>query len=240
MSNKVKQTRLLVVFDFDHTLIDGNTDTWITKLHPSTMQLIREHQRNGWCWTNIMDKVFGILHAENLNKEDYIKCFETLKFTEGMKEACNFLQSKAVPTIVISDSNSYFIDHLLERDLLNEVFCGIYTNPASWDSDGCLRVERHHKHECNICPLNLCKRKVLQNHLADNCQRFEHIVYVGDGHGDLCPCLALKQGDYILAREGYKLLKCLQGERRSEVKAEVVSWTSGFEVLRLFEKLCEL
>ena len=184
-----------------------------------------------------MDKVFGVLHSENLSKDDYVRCLKTLKFTAGMKEACHFLQSKDVPTIVISDSNSYFIEHLLERDVLYKTFCSIYTNPASWDMDGCLHVDRYHKHQCSACPLNLCKRKVLQTHLADCGESYDCIVYVGDGHGDLCPCLALKQGDYILARKGYKLLKCLQGERRGEVKAEVVPWTSGFEVLQLFQKL---
>ena len=235
---QVKQARILVIFDFDHTLVDGNTDTWITKLQPSAMQLIREHQRNGWCWTDIMDKVFGNLHAENLKKEDFNRCFESLKFTAGMKEACNFLHEKGVSTIIISDSNSYFIDHLLQRDSLCHIFCSVYTNPAEWDSNGCLHIEQYHKHECSVCPPNLCKRKVLQEHLANQCQSYEHIVYIGDGHGDLCPCLELKQADYISARRGYKLLNCLQGRQSSEVKAEVVPWTSGFDVLQLFQKLC--
>lgn len=236
---QVKQARLLAVFDFDHTLVDGNTDTWITKLHPCTMQLIREHQQYGWCWTNIMDKVFEVLHSEKFLKNDFVTCLESLKFTAGMKETCNYLQSNSVSTIIISDSNSYFIDHLLERDSLHCTFCSIYTNPAGWRSDGRLHVERFHEHECTVCPLNLCKRKVLQTHLADCAERYESIVYVGDGHGDLCPSLALKPGDYILARDGYKLLKYLKGEKGEEVKADVIPWSSGFEVLQFFQQLCE-
>lgn len=185
-----------------------------------------------------MDKVFTTLYAENFRKQDYIKCFESLEFTAGMKETCYFLQNKGIPAIVISDSNSYFIDHLLQRDFLYDAFCGVYTNPALWDSNGCLRVEHCHAHQCSACPLNLCKTKALQEHLANQCLSYENIVYVGDGHGDVCPCLTLKQGDYILAREGYKLLKCLQGERSSEVRADVVPWTSGFDILKLLEKLC--
>ena len=187
-----------------------------------------------------MDKVFGVLHAENLTKEDYIKCFETLQFTEGMKEACHFLQTQKVPAIIISDSNSYFIDHILERDFLCEAFCGVYTNPAKWESSGRLNVERYHEHDCNHCPPNLCKSTVLQKYVTDCHQHFKHIVYVGDGHGDLCPCLMLTEEDYILARKGYKLLNCLQGEKTSEVKAEVVPWTTGFEALQLFQKLCDI
>jgi len=50
----------------------------------------------------------------------------------------------------------------------------------------------------------------------------------------------LTEEDYILARKGYKLLNCLQGEKTSEVKAEVVPWTTGFEALQLFQKLCDI
>lgn len=203
------------------------------------MQLIQEHQRNGMCWTNIMDKVFGVLHSQNLSKDDYEGCLETLQFMEGMKEVCCFLRTRDVPAIIISDSNSYFIDHILKRDFLRDAFCEIYTNPAQWDSSGRLNIERYHGHDCNRCPQNLCKSTVLQKHLADNGESYEHIVYIGDGHGDLCPSLVLKDGDYVLARKGFKLLKCLQGENRSEVNAEVVPWTTGFEVLQLFQKLCE-
>ena len=170
--------------------------------------------------------------------EDYIKCFESLKFIDGMKETCSFLLSKNVPTIIISDSNSYFINHLLARDSLQDVFRDIYTNPASWDDSGCLNVEHYHKHQCKVCPQNLCKRKVLQEHVAQSCQTYKHIVYVGDGHGDLCPCLALEHGDYILAREGYTLLNNLLGDR-CDVKAEIVPWTSGFDVLQLLRMLFE-
>ncbi|KAK2570295.1 putative phosphatase phospho2 [Acropora cervicornis] len=238
MSSEVKQERLLVVFDFDHTLANGNTDTWITKMLPSLKQMISEHRKSGWCWTNIMDKAFSTLHGHGITMADYIKCFESLKFIDGMKETCSFLLSKNVPTIIISDSNSYFIDHLLARDSLQDVFRDIYTNPASWDDCGCLNVEHYHKHQCKVCPQNLCKRKVLQEHVAQSCQTYKHIVYVGDGHGDLCPCLALEHGDYILAREGYTLLNNLLGDR-CDVKAEIVPWKSGFDILQLLRMLCE-
>ena len=185
-----------------------------------------------------MDKVFCTLHMEGITKENYTKCFESLKFMEGMKEACNFLCSESIPTIIISDSNNWFIHHLLERDSLQEVFSSIYTNPAWWDETGCLHVADHHEHQCNTCPRNLCKRKVLEEHMTCHGQTYKHIVYVGDGNNDLCPCLALKDKDYILAREGYRLLNGLLGARSSEVTAEVIPWVSGFDVLQFFQKLC--
>lgn len=75
---QVQQFKLLVVFDFDYFFVDGNTDIWVIKLFLFIMQLIREYQKKGWCWINVMDKVFGVLYVENLIKEDYEKCFEIL------------------------------------------------------------------------------------------------------------------------------------------------------------------
>lgn len=65
-----------------------------------------------------MDKVFCILYMEGIIKENYIKCFESLKFMEGMKEVCNFLRSESILIIIIFDFNNWFIYYLLERDFL--------------------------------------------------------------------------------------------------------------------------
>ena len=230
---------MLTVFDFDHTLVDGNTDTWITNMHPATLDLIRSHQKKGWCWTDIMDKVFGDLHSQNLQKDDYHKCFKTLPFTPGMKETCEFLHSNNIESIIISDSNTEFINHLLTRDSLGKVFSMVYTNPAEWDDNGCLHVKRYHSHHnCNQCPLNLCKGEVLKKHIEKHSGTYDHIVFIGDGKGDLCPCLSLKHGDYAVAREGYKLLQLLRDQEFSDSQAIVVPWRSGFEVLELFKSLC--
>ena len=226
------------MFDFDHTLVDGNTDTWVTKMYPPTKQLIRKHQQNGWCWTNIMSNVFSVLSSSNFKQKDYERCLETLQLTPGMQETCNFLRVAGVQSIIISDSNSYFIDHLLQRESLHDVFSNIYTNPAKWDDNGCLLVERYQDNRtCNLCPKNLCKNEVLQTYLRDHNQSYDVFVYTGDGHGDLCPSVALNKEDFILAREGYKLLNCLQGEKKSEVKARVIPWVSGFDVLEFFKEL---
>ena len=46
--------KLLAVFDFDHTLVDGNTDTWILDLYPPCRQQMKQQKSEGVCWTDIM------------------------------------------------------------------------------------------------------------------------------------------------------------------------------------------
>lgn len=53
--------------------------------------------------------------------------------------------------------------------------------------------------------MNLCKGAVLDSLLHAGAERPSPIVYVGDGGGDLCPCLRLRVGDRALARSGFAL-----------------------------------
>ena len=242
---KMEAPKILAVFDFDHTLVDGNTDTWILDLYPMSRQQMKQQKSEGCCWTDIMHGIFKLLHGQNVKKQDYERCFVSLPFTEGMKETCDFLRNKKIPSIIISDSNSYFIEHLLQRDSLQELFSNIYTNPASWSEDGCLNVERYHSHACKRCPQNLCKGKVLRKYIDEykikTRQEIDCVVYVGDGHGDACAAMAVESGGSVLAREGYTLLSMLKKEQEISdgalPHAKVVPWKTGFDVLKEFQMI---
>ena len=44
--------KLLVVFDFDHTLVDANTDTWVTKLGDEALHRVQATWEEKFsCWT---------------------------------------------------------------------------------------------------------------------------------------------------------------------------------------------
>lgn len=63
---------------------------------------------------------------------------------------------------IVSDANQFFIDKILEQHDLLDCFSEIYTNAASVDENGNLRILPYHSdalppHSCNPCPSNLCK-----------------------------------------------------------------------------------
>lgn len=237
---RMERPQMLVVFDFDYTLVDGNTDTWITKLSSKAKTAINDGRNKQMCWTNIMQNVFKTLNQENFSQQDYVNCLKSLQFIEGMKETCEFIFRNNIPCIIISDSNTYFIDHLLKRDGLEHVFCEVFTNPAKW-KEGCLHVERYHNHGCGLCPANLCKKEVLLGFISNYTQNqpsFNHIFYVGDGKGDLCPSLSLSEKDYVMARDGYTLHDLLIKQKsNSTVKPTVKPWTSGFQILESLKEV---
>lgn len=116
----------------------------------------------------------------------------------------------------------------------------IYTNPATVSPLGQLLVQPHHTHACGACPVNMCKRHILQTHwqgLADSLQQGPRIVYVGDGGNDLCPAQSMGPEDILFVRAGYGLDKLLQDpDVRASVKARVHVWQSAAEICDVLQQ----
>ncbi|KAK3913010.1 Phosphoethanolamine/phosphocholine phosphatase [Frankliniella fusca] len=193
--------RLLVAFDFDNTIIDGNSDTIVRDLL--------------------------------LTKPPKIPA------VPGMTDLLRFLNQSDVEVIIISDSNSFFINVWLEA-LFDQIctIAKVYTNQAFFDSSGLLNVSMYHdppQDWCQMCPKNLCKGFVLAKHLKEKlCEgiEFSHVAYIGDGRNDFCPCTKLMETDYIFPRQGYSLSKILEGSITKpnltcEIKAIVNAWDNA-------------
>lgn len=166
---------------------------------------------------------------------------ETIPLTAGMADLLTFIleHKRAVDCIVISDSNTMFIEWILQAVELRAAVDHIFTNPARINEQGFMEVRHHHSHDCSQCPVNLCKRKVLELYLSehrDGGAAYERVFYVGDGRNDLCPTSCLRKHDVAMPRRGYtleKLLADLANQRDNHcLKAKVITWTSGSEILQ--------
>lgn len=101
-----------------------------------------------------------------------------------------------------------------------------------------MEVQCYHSHDCEQCPVNLCKKKVLELYLSEQSDggvEYERIFYVGDGGNDLCPTASLRGNDVAMPRKGYTLEKLLtklesQGDNTSP-RAKVIAWSSGTDIL---------
>lgn len=107
--------RTLFAFDFDHTVVDGNTDTWVTKALPGgdIPSDIKNSYQNGH-WTKYMQRVLAHLHAAGVTVTDMQKQLQQLPYTAGMDQLLQHLQrSPHCSSIILSDSNGHFIDWIL-------------------------------------------------------------------------------------------------------------------------------
>lgn len=231
--------KILLVFDFDNTIIDDNSDTWIVQCAPEKKLPVelKESYKKGF-WTEFMGRVFKYLGDKGVREDEMKRAVTSMPFTSGMVELLNFIRKNKdkFDCIIISDSNSVFIDWVLEATNFHDVFDKVFTNPAAFDGSGHLTVENYHAHSCYRCPKNLCKNVVLVEFVDKQLQQgvtYTRIVYIGDGGNDLCPVTFLKKNDVAMPRKGYTLQKTLSRMSQNLEPMEycVVAWSSGVEVI---------
>lgn len=151
-------------------------------------------------------------------------------YSQAVKAVRAVEAAQDADAIIISDSNSVFIDCILQECGVADVFSTVLTNPASFSSEGLLSVAWHHTHDCQRCKTtpHMCKGEVrvdspslvllcfdtiigtiLKCYFADSAEKYSRVVYIGDGQNDLCPMLQLKKGDVGVVRRGHGLEKAL-------------------------------
>ncbi|XP_011061015.1 PREDICTED: LOW QUALITY PROTEIN: pyridoxal phosphate phosphatase PHOSPHO2-like [Acromyrmex echinatior] len=217
---------ILVAFDFDHTICDGNTDLVVQNLLPIEISKDVHNLRKSSGWIVYMSKIFELLH------ENSVKSHQIANVIIG------------IPEVAGMQSNSVFIDSWLRSRQLNHVVSHVFTNPARYDKDK-LRVDPYHIQDtCKMSTVNLCKGQILTDYIQDKHKQgksYERIVYVGDGRNDLCPILRLSETDLACPRKGYSLINQLNELSTSmSTKAKIVPWEDGTDLQFRLEQFIEL
>ncbi|XP_058486393.1 pyridoxal phosphate phosphatase PHOSPHO2 [Solea solea] len=232
--------KTLMVFDFDHTVVDDNSDTWVVRCLPGQTlpDSVKNSYRKGH-WTEFMGRVMSYIGHQEVSPDRVQSVMETIPFTAGMTDLLSYIsQNKStIDCIIISDSNTMFIDWVLHAAGLQAAVDRVFTNPAKFNELGHMEVQCHHSHQCDRCPVNLCKKEVLELYLSDwsdNGVEYAQIFYVGDGGNDLCPTFCLRSHDVVMPRKGYtleKLLTKLEGQE-GETSPRVFAWSNGTDILQ--------
>lgn len=194
-----------------------------------------------------MAAIFEFLHSHGVTETEMKAAMHELPFVDGMKDLLTYLDKDLFDVIIISDSNSAFIDYVLENAELKHVVKRVYTNPAKFDDKGCLKISFYHNQDwCDLSTENLCKGHILEEHVKelDTGAEYARVVYVGDGNNDLCPALKLQSRDYICPRIQYALWKKmkklghLDGEvSELDIKAKILEWDSATQILELVKTI---
>jgi len=227
--------KFLIAFDFDDTVIAANSDLYICRLAPQgeiPQHIKALYSKHGW--THYMSAIFTYLHENGTVPDDMLRCMREIDFINGMKGLFHFLNDNNFDIIIISDSNSVFIDCILTSAGVAPLVQKVYTNPAKFDEKGQLHLDCYHLQDwCNLSTVNLCKGHILKTHVEEQRKigvEYDVVCYVGDGSNDVCPCLKLSSRDIAFPRVGYKLMSELD-RRHEEVNAKVIPWQSGSDIM---------
>ncbi|XP_078052648.1 putative phosphatase phospho2 [Augochlora pura] len=234
---------VLVVFDFDHTISNDNTDVVARKLLPQeklTDNVKQLYRTSGWI--PYMAKIFELLHSSLIDIKQIEKAIINIPSVPGIENLLKELHVRGCEIIIISDANTLFIDQWLRSKKLDHVITKVFTNPAKVDANGVIRIDMYHVQlSCKLSTVNLCKGQILESYIKQRKNEgvhFDRVAYVGDGRNDLCPSLRLTERDFVFPRENYMLIKILNGSKKMdipEMKARVFPWSDGTQILETLE-----
>ncbi|ETV77379.1 hypothetical protein, variant [Aphanomyces astaci] len=223
----------LVVFDYDRSLIDDNSDTYIFhQVQPELVVHLKELTAAGVQWTQAVDQALSKL---NCSKETLIDVIGRIPVQDGMLDAVHLAHERGWEVAIVSDANTVFIDAFLNLHNLTSIITQVFTNHSAFQGDT-LHVTPYHPldqppHGCPRCPTNMCKGSIVKQIKAS--AEYTKILYIGDGGGDFCPVATeLSSNDVVFAREKYELLHKVQ---QTPVLATVVPWNTGFDILKGFQ-----
>ncbi|KAG0307820.1 hypothetical protein BGZ97_000270 [Linnemannia gamsii] len=247
----------LACFDFDWSLIDTDSDRFVIeylspvlrhKLDTSPMQ-----------WTDLQNECLKEYHEQGGSGEMIRESLTKIPLDSKMIQACQLLHSKGWVLAIVSDANQVYIEGILEHYGIRNLFSAIITNPAFWDTQDRLHIQRliladGTPHGCTtgVCSLNICKGQEIDKLLlqlgSDNkagetfgssgkeAKVLPRMLYVGDGRNDYCPALRMKSAqDIYFVRKGRSLEKYLQTTDalgiREAIRARIVFWDKAGEIL---------
>lgn len=237
----------LAAFDFDNTIVDKNTDYVAINLLPKgaiSPDLKQLYKQDGW--TNYMQGIFELLFKHQIKEAIIKKAMKEIPPTSGMCYLIKQLsETLNYDIIIISDSNSYFINTWLDAHGLQENILQVFTNTAKFEND-LLKIQMYHLQDhCKLSTKNLCKGQILEDFIEAQDKinvKYEKIVYVGDGSNDFCPILRLKETDLACVREDYKCAKMVAETQSGnpidatgvpyKIKAEILVWNTAFDILK--------
>eukprot|EP01087_Luapelamoeba_hula_P019024 TRINITY_DN6245_c0_g1_i2.p1 TRINITY_DN6245_c0_g1~~TRINITY_DN6245_c0_g1_i2.p1 ORF type:complete len:250 (-),score=24.38 TRINITY_DN6245_c0_g1_i2:69-818(-) len=236
--------KTLVAFDFDWSLLEANSDTWIVqKVAPSLYAQIRNAYTRGQSWASFMDGAMGQLFESGVKRSEVDEAFKAIPLRKEMIQALELCKAKDCDIVIISAANSHFIETILKHYGIREHFQTIHTHVADWDAQGRLRVSSYHnhpaqpeadacgrKHTCPDCPSDMCKGTILAEYMM-----YDRIFYIGDSTNDFCALTRLRPGDHAFVRQDYVLHEMLSDPKNAErVRGQVDLWLDAEKVRDLF------
>ncbi|GFP85678.1 inorganic pyrophosphatase 2 [Phtheirospermum japonicum] len=231
---------IVVIFDFDKTIIEVDSDNWVvdelgaTKLFDQLLPTMP--------WNSLMDRMMKELHARGKTIEDIKEVLRRAPLHPMIVPAIKKAHALGCDMRILSDANIFFIETILEHLGIKDCFSEINSNPSYVDEDGRLRISPYvdfHKspHGCKLCPPNMCKGMIVERIQASLSKESNNkMIYLGDGAGDFCPSLRLKEGDCMMPRKNFPVWDLIC-ENQTLLEAEIHEWTDGEELDQILLKL---
>jgi len=228
-----KFSKILIVFDFDQTIIDDDSTSMIMNLLSNKSfhenDLYKKHIDSKW--VEYLQALFLRLKQQDIEVNKIKSIIENLAFTKNFKKVFDFIDEngKDYDCIIISGSNNLFVNWFVKKHKLPVK--DIFANSAVIDEEMCIKIWNPHINNCRRCT-DLCKKPILEDYIRIN--NYKRIFYVGDGENDYCPSLLLRKNDCLFPRINmplYQLIYKYKKKSNDDIVSVVKPWRDGDELL---------
>ena len=175
--------KLIMFFDFDGTIIKGNSEHAVIP----RVTLKYSYLSMGVAWfrgryLELMQSMYRDQHRSGVTKEQMLAKLDGFELVPGMEDLFERLGDEFdAELVVISNSNTLFVDHILTRHRMKKNVAKVIANPAEFGERGMLNLSAQGEYSCQRCPPNLCKGSVVEKYLAGRGREFDVVGFAGDG-----------------------------------------------------------
>jgi 2-hydroxy-3-keto-5-methylthiopentenyl-1-phosphate phosphatase len=186
--DKERKRKLAVICDFDGTVTTVDIAEAILKKFTGDgwYQFEKDYRAGKLASREALRRQFALVKA---TKGQIIgAALDSAKITPGFEDFVRYCQSRSIPFVVLSEGLDFYIERILASTGVDVEW---HSNMGRFKENG-LEVEfLDNVEECNSCGnCKLGRLKAMR-------KRGWEIVYIGDGHSDLCPA---QVADHVLAK----------------------------------------
>ncbi|CAF0989647.1 unnamed protein product [Adineta steineri] len=238
---------ILFIFDFDETLSVRASCYPIEELAPNREKLNLDDINHGYvhvhhCWNRRMNEVHKQLAEQGINTEQLIEAFRTIELSPGTAELFRDIHINNHKIIIISNACDLLIEECLRAQNLLQYVDEIKSNPVR-QREPLIIIDEYEnplQTNCTFCQPNLCKGSIIDQYRNSN--RYDKIIFVGDGDNDVCAALRLNKTDYAFAKYDeesettYKMYDLLKNQYFKQLKTELLLWKTMKDVHGILKK----
>lgn len=192
-----KQKKALIISDFDGTVcpVDVGSAVLSRFTRKSSDEIDREYVKTSIGSREAYRKIAPLMTVSADCLRAYV--LKRSRIDPFFAKFYRLAKKKGVDVKIVSDGLDFYIRAILDKHRLGEI--EFYSNTVAFGGEDTLTFDFPQANAlCGRC--GTCKSKILHDHRL----MYEKIIYVGDGHSDICPS---QYADLIFAK-GELLKKC--------------------------------
>lgn len=186
----IQRVRCRVFFDFDNTITVSDVLDDAIKRFAVDKSWIELEEAWGAGKIGSRECLSGQLRSVRVSKNEFFQYLTTVKIDPFFKKILEFLQTKAIKPVILSDNFLFMVRRILKKQGITGI--KIYSNRGSFSGNRFKLSFPYLNKKCLRCAH--CKR----NSLLDNSKKSDFKIYVGDGLSDLC---AAQEADLVFAKD---------------------------------------